>query len=187
MTVFLTFRLWDSLPAAVVRAYAEERRIFERRLAREGTTAELLRDARSLFSEHIETALDGGIGACLLRRPEAAELVLETIRHFDDERYVVHAACVMPNHVHAVITPAPNFELSSITHSWKSFTANQLQRRLGHQGPVWQDETYDHIIRNQAEFDHYIRYTLDNPAKAHRLDWPYVHCGLDQLACEESP
>ena len=166
MTVFLTFRLGDSLPASVVRTYEEERRILGRRLAREGDTQELRRDARLLFSERIEAALD-------------ASLVLETLRFFDGDRYVLHAASVMPNHAHVVTTLSPEWALSKITHSWKSFTASQAQKRFGHQGSLWQDERYDHIVRDEGEFSHYVRYTLHNPAKAGLRDWPYVREGIN--------
>ena len=178
MTAFLTFRLADSLPAEVVRTYAEERRILERRLAREGHTPELRREARRLFSSRIEAALDAGLGACVLRRDDYAAMVLGALRFFDGERYALHAASVMPNHVHVVATLAPDADLAGITHSWKSFTANAAQRRLGHRGSLWQEESYDHVVRDEAELSHYVRYTLDNPSKAGLQDWPHVHQGL---------
>lgn len=177
MTVFLTFRLADSMPAEVVRAYAEERRIVERRLVREGPTPELLRDARFLFSTRIEEALDSGIGACVLRRSDYAQIVTDSLLFFNGERYVLHAFCVMPNHVHVVFTLAPDWPLSKVSHSWKSFSANGARSRLGHVGSLWQDESYDHIVRDAGELAFYIQYTLDNPTKAGFKDWPYVFDG----------
>ena len=47
--------------------------------------------------------LDGGLGACWLGEPAIAELVENTILHFDGERYRVLAWCVMPNHVHGIV------------------------------------------------------------------------------------
>jgi REP element-mobilizing transposase RayT len=184
MTAFLTFRLWDSLPASVVRAYDEERRILERRVAKEGQTRELRIEVGRLFSERIELALDAGKGSCVLRRRDYADLVLGALRFFDGERYALRAACVMPNHVHVVVTLEGTNALSEVTHSWKSFTANQAQRRFGHQGSQWQDECYDHIVRDDEELFHYVRYTLENPAKAGLTDWPYVHRGAGLRACE---
>ncbi len=179
MTVFVTFRLWDSLPAEVVRAYAEERKILERKIAQEGSTKELVKLARLLFSERIESALDVGAGGCLLRRAEYSELVMGAVKFFDGERYVLHALCVMPNHVHVVATLSLTERLSKTTHSWKSFVVNRAQRELGHRGSLWQEESYDHIVRDNEDFDRVVRYTLENPEKANLKNWPFIYQGLD--------
>ena len=79
--------------------------------------------------------------------PAFAEVVADAIRAGAACDYTLHAWVVMPNHVHALLTPSTGETLSGIIHSWKSFTAHQMGRnkRLGR---VWQDEYFDRIMRN---------------------------------------
>jgi len=56
----------------------------------------------------------------------------------------------------------------STTHSWKSYSANQLQRKHQRTSGVWQGESFDRIARNQHEIDEKIRYILRNPFRR----WP---------------
>ena len=67
--------------------------------------------------------------------------------------------------------------LDAILHSWKSFTATEANRELARAGrPFWQHESYDHWIRDDADFAHCCRYTEENPVKAGLCacaeDWP---------------
>jgi putative transposase len=112
---FVTFRLADSLPAAVVKALGH----------------------REDNVHRIERELDIGLGACWLGKPEIASLVQDALLHFDGERYRVIAWCLMPNHVHVVIDILDGQSLTGIVRSWKSFTARQATRDsdvLGHSG-----------------------------------------------------
>ena len=45
---------------------------------------------------------------------------------------------------------------------------------LKRSGDFWQPEYYDHLIRNEAEFRHAVRYVLENPIKAKLKDWRWV-------------
>src|SRR5437762_3782894 len=71
----------------------------------------------------------------------------------------------MANHVHLLITPL--VEVSKITHSLKRFTAREANRLLGFTGqPFWQDESYDHLVRQAGEFDRISLYVENNPVSA---------------------
>lgn len=118
--------------------------------------------------------LDAGYGQCLLRDDRTAEIVAEALKHFDDDRYQLHAWCVMPNHVHVVVQPLGTHQLSQILHSWKSFTANAVNKELGRSGPVWLRESYDHLIRDEADYQHHVRYARENPAAAGLSNWKWV-------------
>ncbi len=72
----------------------------------------------------------------------------------------------MPNHVHLLVTPLPRFDLESILHSWKSFSAHEINKKRGNDGVVWKKESYDHIVRNREEFVRIQKYIRDNPIKA---------------------
>jgi putative DNA methylase len=58
----------------------------------------------------------------------------------------------MDDHVHVLVTPLPGYELASIVHSWKSFTAREMQRQHKRFSRVWQDEYFDRIVRDDKEF-----------------------------------
>jgi REP element-mobilizing transposase RayT len=175
-TYFVTFRLADSLPASVLAAFRQQR---DNILA---TTTES--DPRStayqhdklleLFDDLIERHLDAGAGSCHLAEPAIADMVEHALRHFEGQRYSLRAWSVMPNHVHVVFTPQREFSLAAIIHSWKSYTAVQANRMLGRQGSFWQREYYDHLVRDNADFDRIVLYVLENPRKAGLLDWRWV-------------
>jgi menaquinone-specific isochorismate synthase len=40
---------------------------------------------------------------------------------------------------------------------------------------MWELESYDHLVRDEEEFDHAVQYIRDNPAKAGLKDWPWVY------------
>ncbi len=74
----------------------------------------------------------------------------------------------MDDHVHALLTPMPPYEVQGILHSWKSFTAREMQRAKKRFGCVWQDEYFDRIIRDDKEFAQKLDYIVRNPWKR----WP---------------
>ncbi|MBI2497336.1 MAG: transposase [Opitutae bacterium] len=169
----VVFRLADSLPADVVEAYRREQAAL---LAETGDPANpAIHDRlRELFSSRIEQLLDAGRGACWLARAEIAELIAGALRHFNGTRYHLHAWCVMPNHVHAVVQPLAPHALPDILHSWKSYTATAANRLLQRRGEFWQKESYDHLIRSADELEQIIRYVQANPASAGLRAWPWV-------------
>lgn len=79
------------------------------------------------------------------------------------------AAVVMDDHVHLLVRPFAPFSLSKLVHTWKSYSAHQLVK-LGMRAPVWQDECYDSIIRDQVHRAAVIEYIRHNPARR----WPGI-------------
>ncbi len=114
-----------------------------------------------------------------LSGPERS-IVHSALRHFDKDRYELYAFVVMNDHVHVMFKPLSTWTLESIIQSWKSFTANRMQRIFGRTGIVWQDEYFDRIIRNQNDYEEKLKYILENPARR----WPglskYHWVGLGQ-------
>jgi len=174
----------DSLPRAVLERIEFEKSNILR-------TAEQLHrplspDERkhlaNLSGKRVEEHLDNGAGACYLAHPELACIVSGALQHFDDKRYRLFSWCVMPNHVHVVVRLFPGVTLASVLHSWKSFTSKQAKSVIDLRGTLWQREYYDHLIRNEAEFDRANRYVIENPGKAGFKNWRWVWCrGQDAL------
>src|SRR5204863_4430065 len=130
-TYTVTFRLADSVPQEVLKAWVAERDALRGRAAREELSDEEVKRLEALQSEKVQAYLDAGYGACWLRREDIAGLVAEALTYHEGKRYRLYAWCVMPNHVHAEVEPLPGYELSDILHSWKSFTANKANALLG--------------------------------------------------------
>jgi hypothetical protein len=67
------------------------------------------------------------------------------------------------------------YELSSIMHSWKSYTAKAINKKLERTGIVWQKESFDHIVRGPDELDRIESYIHDNPRRL-PCDRFTLHC-----------
>jgi hypothetical protein len=72
----------------------------------------------------------------------------------------------MPNHCHVTVKPLNGFELEKILDSWKGYVGHEVNRRLGRRGTIWQDESYDRIIRDEEHLYRVVQYVGNNPAKA---------------------
>jgi REP element-mobilizing transposase RayT len=174
----VTFRLWDSIPARVLKSWRFERRNIVRTAAQMKRSLSEHEEQRLAYlqSERIERYLDAGVG-CYMKDNRVAKVVADALIHFEGQRYDLAAWCVMPNHVHVVFKPTSGHQLSDILHSWKSFTAKEANKILGRQGAFWQTEPYDHLIRDEADFIHAVKYVLENPARAGLMNWRWVGTG----------
>ena len=103
-------------------------------------------------------------------RPEERTIVMEALRHWDGVKWLVYVAVVLPDHVHILAQPLPRgeggaFDLAEIIHSVKSFSSQKINRLVGNSGSLWQDERYDRIVRDEAEFLEKWQYIRNNPLK----------------------
>ncbi len=177
-TYFVTFRLDGTLPQDVLEQFGGERAELERRAGDGELRFADWQRIKELYAERIDAYLDAGRGACWLNRPDVARLVCDALRYFDGQRYELHPWVVMPNHVHALLTPRGSHSLSQILQSIKSYTGNRANRLIDRAGQAfWQPESYDHVVRDERQFAAYGEYIVNNPATAWlcaRLqDWPY--------------
>lgn len=89
----------------------------------------------------------------------------------------------MPNHVHLLIKTYENYPLSSIVHSWKSYTAHKISKLLKTRDTgetpvlpeykndvIWQVEYWDRFIRDENHFRYAVDYIHQNPVKAGLCD-----------------
>jgi REP element-mobilizing transposase RayT len=145
--VFITWRLHDSLPP--------------NRWFPTGTPAG---KAFAVMDRLLDEASSGPF---YFRQPALADMMVEAILYNSTvlKHYVVHAFVVMPNHVHLLATPS--IPLPRLTKSLKSITAKRANALLGLTGkPFWQEESYDHTVRNRDEFESIRRYIEENPVRA---------------------
>lgn len=145
--VFVTFRLDGTLPA-------------NGRFARERITT-----GRAFVC--MDRLLDRSTaGPLFLRQPAIAKMVAQAI---DDgarklHRYDLHAFVVMPNHVHLLVTPLVS--LPAWLGPLKGFTGLQANHVLGRSGAFWQEESFDRLVRSDAEFVRTQEYIEMNPVSA---------------------
>ncbi len=107
-----------------------------------------------------------GTGPLLLRQPEIAQVVLDSMNcGFELGHYELHSWVIMPNHVHLLINP--QVSLSDLLRSLKGTTGRRANLLLGRTGePFWQDESFDHLVRDRDEFAKIRRYIENNPVAA---------------------
>jgi putative transposase len=112
------------------------------------------------------------------RELEAHErtIIVSSLKHFERLRFDLFAFVVMPDHVHVLVKPYEGFFLHELVHSWKSFSAHRLQRDLGREGRIWQEDYFDRIMRGEPEFLEKVRYILNNPLKIKEQidEYPWV-------------
>jgi REP element-mobilizing transposase RayT len=76
----------------------------------------------------------------------------------------------MPDHVHLLLTPLRNAEgnlysLVEIVQGIKSASAHSLNRALGRSGPVWQEESFDHVLRSEESLVEKLEYVRQNAVR----------------------
>jgi putative DNA methylase len=147
--IFLTWRLSGSLP----RKFVKRLRECQRRPGEQFLAADLELDAAAT-------------GPRWLHDPRIAERVEAAIRRGADIGYfVLHAYVVMPNHVHVLLDPL--VPLRRITNGIKGASARNANQILGRTGSAfWQDESFDHWIRSDAQLEKVRTYVEQNPVKA---------------------
>lgn len=109
--------------------------------------------------------IENGIGEC----------VLESVA-FYQEKFVWNCRLMllMPDHLHALISFNPERGMSEVIRNWKRFHANKS-------GVAWQDNFFDHRIRNDESLEEKVTYIRRNPVVKElcekREDWNWVWDG----------
>jgi REP element-mobilizing transposase RayT len=129
------------------------------------TTRKAWEDFQRTHFVKLESHLDACHGTSVLRDPALRSIIQEALLYFENERCRMGAFVVMPNHIHALCHPFRDWPLEELTASWKKHTAQKINRLLGRNGPLWQPESHDRIIRDNDHFRRAVRYVLGNPVK----------------------
>jgi hypothetical protein len=78
-----------------------------------------------------------------------------------------------------VVQPNRQNSSSVILHSLKRHTAREANRLLNRTGSFWEHESYDHYVRDRAEWERIVNYVINNPVKAGLVadwsKWPYSY------------
>ncbi len=181
VTYFVTFRLADSLPREKLNELEQLKNEWKRgALSRYDSAHQVLgmtagqheKANEESFARQVLIAvdrwLDQGSGECLLRQNWAAAEVVRCLQHHDGKQFDLCAFVVMPNHVHVLARPYSDavFPLERLVQGWKSYSAKAINQQLGRSEPVWQDEFFDRIIRDEEHLYRCLQYIGSNPRRA---------------------
>lgn len=98
----------------------------------------------------------------------------------DGKKACIHAVTVMPDHVHIILTPLEwrqdeFYQLDDILHGVKGVSARRIVDLRKSSGAIWMDESWDRIIRDEADFFDKMEYVRVNPRTAGLgEDYPWV-------------
>ena len=203
---WVTFRLADSIPREMIQTWKLEREDWLS-YHPESWSEMIGKEYEQRFGERIENWLDAGTGSRALAREDVREVVKACFFRFDGEHLVVHSAVVMPTHVHLLIEPLEVVSGSSgngqtgvsASHSGSEFhdlskllkgiegaCARAASRILGTSGTFWLEESFDHIVRSEAQYHHFLQYIAENPVKAvlRRDEYWLMEGGADIPVCQ---
>jgi hypothetical protein len=82
------------------------------------------------------------------------------------------------------------FALSEILRAIKGTAARSVNQQAGRTGPVWQDESFDHVLRGDESLEETIDYIRQNPVRKGLVErpedyqWLWFECGAGTLARE---
>ena len=102
----------------------------------------------------------------------ARDIVLNACVFGHDRRFNLRVAVVMPDRAHLILTPLLDIEgqricrLHEIMRAIKSHSARLISGQLGHAGRIWQEESFDHVLRCSESLDAKVAYILANPVRA---------------------
>jgi REP element-mobilizing transposase RayT len=135
---------------------------------RERIPRERLAALQRAIEAKIERWLDEGMGECWMSRADVSQVVEESFRHVDNDQCELGCYVVMPNHVHAILRPlrSETLPLEKILQGRKRRTAREINSVLGRSGPLWQEESFDRIVRDEEHLYQCIQYIGRNPDKA---------------------
>jgi REP element-mobilizing transposase RayT len=133
------------------------------------------------FNENDQTKLKNTVPT-ELTSPLIGGILKEIIEKYDNTFYELLYYCIMHNHVHLVIDtgfrkdPEPLHKIMKLIKGSSSRAINLI---LNQSGPLWQKDSYDHLIRNDKELGEIGDYIIENPVKAGKVakwqDWPYTY------------
>ena len=98
------------------------------------------------------------------------QIVLEHCLYDHEKKFFLYCAVVMPDHVHLIFSPNEDergtpFGLVEILRGVKGASAHSLNKALGRKGSVWQDESFDHVLRSNEDLIEKLQYVCANPVR----------------------
>lgn len=185
-TFFITYMLKDCIPKVVwkqlILDYEKDCQNLQATITSSTEPLELpyqnklKYDLQKKYFGKLDHFLDNEAANCgtpWLKNEAIAQVVQNSIIWADNRHYKLWTACIMPTHVHLLLTLLPNAPiLYQVLQSIKSYSGREANKIRQQSGQFWQRESYDHIVRPNGEFQRIQNYILNNPVKAGLVtDW----------------
>jgi len=110
--------------------------------------------------------------------PAARDIALACCVHDHEVIYWLECALVMPDHVHMIFTPYEGRTLSFIMNRVKGASSHLINKATGRRGHLWQDESFDRIVRAHEDLRKKCEYVCANPVRAGLVqtpdEWPWL-------------
>lgn len=87
------------------------------------------------------------------------------LKYRDENKFMLHAFVLMPDHFHALITLCDETSLERAVQLIKGGSAHAIGTELKFSFPVWQRGYSDHRIRDAADYAKHVGYINLNPVK----------------------
>lgn len=102
--------------------------------------------------------------------PTARDLALKHCLYDNGKKMRLLIAIVMPDHVHMIFIPLEDerqetFSFEEIIGAIKGASAHSINKVLQRSGTVWQDESFDHVVRHADSLEQKIQYVRENPVR----------------------
>lgn len=198
---FITFRLANSLPVHIIEALTAERERERQNILKTFRSVQQ-QDELYKLDKKVFGQFDKWLDRCAEESPRwlaeerVASIITEELNTLNGNRFRLIAYCVMSNHCHIVIdtfeyTIIPDhsgvtapYPLADTLKSLKGRTARLCNQVLGRSGSFWHHESYDHMIRDQQEYERIVWYTINNPVKAGLAkdwkDWKFTYLSQEE-------
>lgn len=121
----------------------------------------------------VDALLDSPACQPVLGRDDIAQVVVDALEYFHGDRYVLDMWVIMGTHIHVIFQLCAENLLQMVLHSWKSFTANEINSLLGRAGRFWQRDYFDRSIRCDEQLAAIREYVWANPEAAGLRDWKW--------------
>jgi hypothetical protein len=164
-TYFITFRLNDALPQEKVRELQWLKEKWEEAHPPPRLAKDWEEFAREVMVKS-ERWLDQGYGCCWFNQLAFSKLLCDALFFFQSQRYFASCFTVMPNHCHLVIRPFPGYELEDILQVCKGYVSRQINKARKTTNTLWQQESYDRIVRDEGHLFRVVQYIGRNPGSA---------------------
>jgi putative transposase len=112
----------------------------------------------------------------IFRNEGRARLLIDVLFDYREQgKYLLHEFVIMPDHVHALITPKPEISLERAVQFIKGGFSYRLRKE--EKMEVWQPSFTNHRIRDMEDYERHREYIRLNPVRAKLVvdakEYPY--------------
>jgi REP element-mobilizing transposase RayT len=104
--------------------------------------------------------------------PHSRDIALACCVYGHGRQYWLETVVVMPDHVPLLLAPHEQFTLPRVLKTLKGVSARLINLAAKRRGSIWQDESFDRIVRAGEDVREKSRYICENPVRARLVASP---------------